>query len=113
MFRPKIYIPSGLSAEERRYIVLHEQTHIKRHDHIIKMVAYLVLCLHWFNPFAWAAFLLMGADQEMSCDERVMKELGRQYQKRLFYVSRPYGNGTAHTKRQSARIRRRWYEREG
>lgn len=76
LFRPKIYIPAGLSGEERSYIVLHEQTHIRRRDHIIKMLAYFVLCLHWFNPLVWAAFILMGADMEMSCDERVMKELG-------------------------------------
>ena len=76
LFRPKIYIPAGLSDEERCYIVLHEQTHIRRFDHIVKIFAYLVLCLHWFNPLVWAAFILMGADMEMSCDERVMKELG-------------------------------------
>jgi beta-lactamase regulating signal transducer with metallopeptidase domain len=76
LFRPRIYIPASLSEEERRYIILHEQTHIRRHDHTVKMFAYLVLCLHWFNPLVWIAFILMGADMEMSCDERVMKELG-------------------------------------
>ncbi|ACV64190.1 peptidase M56 BlaR1 [Desulfofarcimen acetoxidans DSM 771] len=76
LFRSKIYIPAGLSDKERRYIVLHEQTHIRRHDHAVKMLAYFVLCLHWFNPLVWIAFILMGADMEMSCDERVMKELG-------------------------------------
>lgn len=75
-FKPKIYLPTGLSGAERRYIVLHEKTHIRRHDHAVKMFAYLVLCLHWFNPLAWVAFVLMGADMEMSCDECVMKELG-------------------------------------
>ena len=29
-FKPKIYLPLGLSGKEREYIVLHEQTHIKR-----------------------------------------------------------------------------------
>ncbi|MDR3289013.1 MAG: M56 family metallopeptidase [Peptococcaceae bacterium] len=76
LFRPKIYLPAGLSDDERRYILLHERTHIRRRDHAVKMFAYLVLCVHWFNPFAWAAFWLLGADMEMSCDERVMKELG-------------------------------------
>jgi hypothetical protein len=65
-----------LSAHEREYILLHEQTHIRRGDHLVKITAFLILCLHWFNPLAWLAFLLMGADMEMSCDERVMKELG-------------------------------------
>ena len=77
LFRARIYIPAGLSGEERRYIVLHEQSHIRRHDHSIKMLAFFVLCLHWFNPLAWIAFILMGADMEMSCDERVMRELGK------------------------------------
>jgi beta-lactamase regulating signal transducer with metallopeptidase domain len=40
------------------------------------MFAYLVLCLHWFNPLVWAAFVLMGADMEMSCDECVIRKLG-------------------------------------
>jgi beta-lactamase regulating signal transducer with metallopeptidase domain len=76
VLRPKIYLPVGLSEHERGYILLHEQTHIRRHDHIIKFGAYFILCLHWFNPLVWVAFLLMGEDMEMSCDERVLKELG-------------------------------------
>lgn len=76
IFSPKIYLPADLSGQERWYILLHEQTHIRRRDHLVKFAAYLVLCLHWFNPLAWAAFLLMGVDMEMSCDERVLKEIG-------------------------------------
>ena len=81
IFSPRIYLPVGLSAQERRYILLHEQTHIRRRDHIVKFAAYFILCLHWFNPFAWLAFLLMGADMEMSCDERVLKEMGGETKK--------------------------------
>jgi len=81
VFRPRIYLPFGLSEKEKAYILLHEQTHIRRHDHIIKIVAYFILCLHWFNPLVWAAFLLMGADMEMSCDERVLKEMGNEVKK--------------------------------
>jgi len=73
---PKIFLPIGLSGCEQRYILLHEQTHIRRYDHVIKFLAYFILCLHWFNPLVWLAFWLMGADMEMSCDERVMHELG-------------------------------------
>lgn len=79
--RPKIYIPVGLCAEERNYIILHEQTHIKRFDHAVKLFAFLVLCVHWFNPLVWLAFLLMSVDMEMSCDERVLKELGSDIKK--------------------------------
>ncbi|MDR0857788.1 MAG: M56 family metallopeptidase, partial [Oscillospiraceae bacterium] len=75
-FKPKIHIPSGLNGEQLRYVTLHEQTHIKRHDYIVKMFAFALLCVHWFNPLVWAAFVLLCADMEMSCDERVLRELG-------------------------------------
>ena len=72
---PKIYLPSTLSVQEQKYIILHEQIHIKRYDHIVKIIAFLVLCIHWFNPLAWLAFILSNKDREMSCDERVMKQM--------------------------------------
>ena len=74
--KPKIFIPLDLSGQEREYIIQHEQTHIRRRDHIVKFAAYFILCLHWFNPLVWAAFRLMGHDMEMSCDELVLKNLG-------------------------------------
>lgn len=72
---PKIYLPVGLSKEECQYILLHEQTHIHRKDHIIKIAAFLILTIHWFNPLVWIAFMLMSMDMELSCDERVLKEI--------------------------------------
>lgn len=81
VFNPQIYLPVGLSKKEKNYVVLHEQTHIRRRDHIVKFAAYFILCLHWFNPLVWAAFLLMGLDMEMSCDERVLKEMGDEVKK--------------------------------
>jgi beta-lactamase regulating signal transducer with metallopeptidase domain len=72
VLRPKIYLPSALSGREQEYIILHEQTHIRRLDHIVKLVAFLALALHWFNPLVWAAFILSNKDMEMSCDESVM-----------------------------------------
>lgn len=76
LFRPRIFVPAGLSAEEKSYIIRHEQTHIRRFDHIIKLFAFLVLSIHWFNPLVWIAFVLMGTDMELSCDERVIKDMG-------------------------------------
>lgn len=75
VIRPKIYLPSTLSEREQEYIILHEQTHIRRFDHILKLVSFLALTLHWFNPLVWAAFILSGKDMEMSCDEAVMKKM--------------------------------------
>ncbi|MBQ8821723.1 MAG: hypothetical protein IJZ82_03705 [Lachnospiraceae bacterium] len=74
LFAPKIYLPTGLMEKEAGYIIAHEKRHIKRLDHIIKIVAFLTVCIHWFNPLVWLAFILAGKDMEMSCDEAVMKE---------------------------------------
>ena len=81
LIRPKIYLPVGLNATERSYILLHEQTHIHRKDHMIKIVAFLILSIHWFNPLVWIAFILMSADMELSCDERVLKEMNEDIKK--------------------------------
>lgn len=74
--RPRIYLPENLSEKELEYILLHEQIHIKRGDHIFRMLAYLALGIHWFNPFVWAAFSFSGRDTEISCDEAVIRKLG-------------------------------------
>ena len=76
LFRPKIYLPSTLKETERGYILRHEQYHIRRRDYLVKFLAFLALCVHWFNPLVWVAFVLAGKDMEMSCDEAVVKELG-------------------------------------
>ncbi|MEK4328861.1 M56 family metallopeptidase [Paenibacillus sp. FSL R7-0312] len=76
MLRPRIYLPPGLRDQERAYIIKHEQVHIRRFDHIIKPLACVVLCIHWFNPLVWLAFFLMSEDMEKSCDESVIRQLG-------------------------------------
>lgn len=76
LFLPRIYLPEGLLAEEERYILLHEKIHIRRGDHIFRLLAYLALCLHWFNPLVWLAFSLSGHDMEMACDEAVIRKMG-------------------------------------
>ena len=70
---PRIYLPFGLDEDQRNTVLAHEKAHLKRLDHAVKLVSYLLLCVHWFDPFVWIAFVLMGKDMEMSCDERVLK----------------------------------------
>ncbi|MBO5870894.1 MAG: M56 family metallopeptidase [Clostridia bacterium] len=73
---PKIYIPFGLDETTLEQILSHERCHIKRCDHIIKPLAFIILAIHWFNPFCWIAFKLMSLDMEMSCDEKVLRLQG-------------------------------------
>ena len=76
IIRTKIYLPSALPEDEREYIILHEKTHIRRFDHVVKIVWFFALALHWFNPLVWIAYILCVKDMEMSCDESVMKKMG-------------------------------------
>ncbi len=74
--RPKIYIPYGLEPNALRYVLTHERCHLARRDHLVKVLAFVLLALHWFNPLCWVAFWLMDRDMEMSCDEKVLERLG-------------------------------------
>ena len=72
-FKPKIYIPSGMSPAARTQILAHERTHLEKGDHWIKVIAFLALALHWFNPLVWVAYLMLCKDIEIACDERVVQ----------------------------------------
>lgn len=73
IIHPKIYIPFRLEERERKYIIRHEQYHIKRKDYIIKFTGFMLTCLYWFHPLVWLAYFLMIQDMEMSCDEYVLQ----------------------------------------
>ena len=77
LIRPKIYLPSAMSEAEQSYIIQHEKHHIRRGDHVIKLLAFAAVCIHWFNPLVWLAFTLSSKDMEMSCDEAVMRQMNR------------------------------------
>ncbi len=71
--KPRIYIPVGMAPAARKHILAHERTHLDKGDHWIKMIGFLALALHWFNPLVWAAYILLCKDIEMACDERVVQ----------------------------------------
>ena len=71
--KPKIYIPMGMNHQARKHILEHERTHLEKGDHWIKMIGFLALALHWFNPLVWVAYILLCRDIELACDERVVQ----------------------------------------
>ena len=71
--KPRIYIPMGMNRQARKHILEHERTHLDKGDHWIKMIGFLALALHWFNPLVWVAYILLCKDIEMACDERVVQ----------------------------------------
>lgn len=79
--KPKIYIPSGLSEEDASYVIAHEESHMKRFDHVWKPAGFFLLSLHWFNPALWVAYILLCRDIEYACDEKVIAQVGAEHKK--------------------------------
>ena len=72
LFIPRIYLPDVLDKYEREYVLLHEKTHIRHGDWLIKIIGMFAVAVHWFNPLSWLAYRLFEQDIEMSCDESVV-----------------------------------------
>lgn len=87
---PKIYIPCFLDNASIGYVVAHEKCHIRRRDYIVKAAAFVLLCVHWFNPLVWAAFFLMGKDMEMSCDEMVVETFEKNSSDDILKINKDY-----------------------
>ena len=78
LYKPRIYLPYGMSAETMYHVVAHEQAHIRRKDHWWKPLGFFLLTVHWFNPLMWVAYSLLCRDIELACDEKVIKKLGNE-----------------------------------
>lgn len=76
ILRPRIYIPYHMKEPELSYVLFHEKYHIKRFDYLTKPLSFLLAVVYWYHPLVWIAYLCMCKDMEMSCDEKVIKDMG-------------------------------------
>ena len=75
--RPVILLPKEMAwGEPAAYVLEHELVHIRRFDAAWKLALSAAVCVHWFNPLAWAMYVLANRDLELSCDEAVVRRLG-------------------------------------
>lgn len=75
---PRIVIPvEEYSDDELRVIILHEMTHYKQRDVVLKFFSYLMLMIHYFNPFAWMVFFKIQKWSEFVCDFRASKHFDK------------------------------------
>jgi beta-lactamase regulating signal transducer with metallopeptidase domain len=76
LWRPVLLLPAGFpaafTAAEARLILLHEFSHLKRHDLAQNWLLFALQALHWFNPLIWFAFARLRRDRETACDARVL-----------------------------------------
>ena len=75
LFHPRIYLPSGMNEETKRYVIRHERAHQKRGDHWWKVIGYVLLVIYWFQPLMWIAYWIFARDIEYACDEHVIGNL--------------------------------------
>lgn len=75
LFKPSVYIPFNMDEQTQSYVIAHEKAHLKRRDHWIKPLGFVILALHWFNPLVWIAYVLLCKDIEAACDEKVVSQM--------------------------------------
>jgi len=75
ILRPRIYLPSSLDQSQWPHVLAHEQAHLHRRDHWWKPLGFSILCVYWFNPVLWLAYILLCRDIELACDERVIRDM--------------------------------------
>ncbi|MGN0979510.1 MAG: M56 family metallopeptidase [Candidatus Avoscillospira sp.] len=96
LFRPRIYLPFHLDGQTLDAVAAHEQTHLKRRDHWVKPLAFLILTVYWFQPLVLAAYVLLCRDLELACDERVIRDWDparkKAYAEALLFCSQPRRN---------------------
>ena len=79
---PTVYIPCReIPDDNMRMVLLHELTHYKRKDLLIKWFAILVNAVHWFNPLCYLACANLSEACEVSCDMSVTKNMSEDEQK--------------------------------
>ncbi len=86
IIKPKIILPIEYQKRELNYILMHEKAHIKRNDNFIRFFAFVIVCFHWFNPFAWLMLKLLYSDIELACDESVLLKCDETERKEYAYT---------------------------
>ncbi len=66
---------SRFDAHEQQLILRHELTHLRRGDALWALLAEIAAALLWFHPLVWLALPRLRLDQELACDERVLRQL--------------------------------------
>ncbi len=80
-FHPRIILPARLKGAERELVLAHERAHLSRGDNWWKLLGYIGIVLHWYNPLVWLGYILMSRDIEFACDQRVIRDMDLQDRK--------------------------------
>jgi beta-lactamase regulating signal transducer with metallopeptidase domain len=77
--RPRLILPSRLfdrlSVEAQATILAHELAHIRRGDHLVRLLELAATTVFWWHPVAWLAGRRLRELEELCCDGRVLELL--------------------------------------
>ncbi len=77
LLHPYISLPHEidhvLSVPELNAVLIHELTHARRRDNLIRLIHELGLCCLWFHPLVWITGSRLALYRELSCDELVIQ----------------------------------------
>lgn len=76
MFWCRYYLPRQMEARQLRYLLPHMEVQRGRKSQWWRMLGFLILLLHWYQPLVWAAYALVKRDEEMACDDLAVQRLG-------------------------------------
>jgi hypothetical protein len=83
---PRLFVPaellSLLSVEQLDTLLLHELAHLRRRDHWVRVLEFVVMGLYWWHPAVWYARRELREAEEQCCDAWVVSTLpgaGRTY----------------------------------
>lgn len=96
ILHPHIWLPCGigslLTAPELNAVILHERTHARRRDNLIRLVHEVGRCILWFHPLMWITGSRLALYRELSCDEAVIRRAcGRDLVSALAKLANPEG----------------------
>ena len=72
LFTPTIVLPAecdSWSLDRRRAVLLHELTHVRRHDLVGHTLGRLACAVYWFHPLVWTAAKQLRSESERACDD--------------------------------------------
>jgi bla regulator protein BlaR1 len=76
---PRLLLPSALverlSASQRRALLLHELTHLKRGDHLVRLLELAISVVFWWLPIVGVIGRQLRSCEEACCDAEVVSRL--------------------------------------
>ena len=81
IIRPRIVVPATYADRDLKYVLEHENAHIRRKDNLWRLLGFLAAAIHWFNPFSWLFLRVFLSDLELACDEAAISKYNAEERK--------------------------------